>query len=79
MNILDKIVARKKEEVASAKAKTSVDQLEQKLAFSRETYSLKSFLIDPTKTGIIAEFKRKSPSKGIINDKVSKHATMNAL
>lgn len=71
MNILDKIVARKKEEVASAKAKTSIAELEQKLAFGRETYSLKSFLTDPTKTGIIAEFKRRSPSKGIINDKVS--------
>jgi len=71
MNILDKIVARKKEEVASAKAKTSIVQLEQKIAFGRETYSLKSFLTDPTKTGIIAEFKRKSPSKGIINDKVT--------
>ncbi|MDA9555344.1 indole-3-glycerol phosphate synthase TrpC [Pelobium sp.] len=71
MNILDKIVARKKEEVASAKAKTSVKELEQQLPFGRETYSLKTFLTDPTKTGIIAEFKRKSPSKGIINDKVS--------
>lgn len=71
MNILDKIVARKKEEVASAKAKTTIVELEQRLAFSRQTYCLKSFLTDPSKTGIIAEFKRKSPSKGIINDQVS--------
>lgn len=71
MNILDKIVARKKEEVASAKAKCSTKDLETFLAFSRETYSLKSFLTDPNKSGIIAEFKRKSPSKGIINDKVT--------
>lgn len=70
MNILDKIVARKKEEVASAKAKNSVKELEAFQAFSRETYSLKSFLTDPSKSGIIAEFKRKSPSKGIINNKV---------
>lgn len=71
MNILDKIVARKKEEVASAKAKKSIKELEKSLAFSRETYSLKSFLTDPNKSGIIAEFKRKSPSKGIINDSVT--------
>lgn len=71
MNILDKIVARKKEEVASAKAKNSIQDLEIFPAFSRETYSLKSFLTDPSKSGIIAEFKRKSPSKGIINDKVT--------
>ena len=71
MNILDQIVARKREEVASAKAKTSVNELEQALYFGRETFSLKDFLLDPSKTGIIAEFKRKSPSKGIINNQVS--------
>jgi indole-3-glycerol phosphate synthase len=71
MNILDQIVARKKEEVASAKAKQSVNELEQKTGFTRETYALKDFLLDPSKTGIIAEFKRKSPSKGIINNSVT--------
>src|SRR6476661_2282471 len=71
MNILDKIVARKREEVVSAKTKTSISALESKAIFKRETYSLKSFLTDPSKTGIIAEFKRRSPSKGIINDQVS--------
>lgn len=71
MNILDKIVARKKEEVASAKAKKTLEDLERSVGFNRETYSLKDFLKDPLKSGIIAEFKRKSPSKGIINDKVS--------
>ncbi len=68
MNILDKIVARKVQEVAEAKAKTSIQALENKSYFSRETYALKTFLLDPTKTAIIAEYKRKSPSKGIIND-----------
>jgi indole-3-glycerol phosphate synthase len=71
MNILDQIIARKKEEVLAAKAETSIKALEHQLSFSRETYSLNDFLTDPQKSGIIAEFKRKSPSKGIINDQIS--------
>lgn len=67
MNILDKIIAHKKIEVAERKAATSVAQLEKSLSFNRPVLSLKQFLLDDNKTGIIAEFKRKSPSKGIIN------------
>jgi len=71
MTILDKIVIHKKKEVQRAKNRTSYTQLEESDFFARECYSFKNFLLDPEKTGIIAEFKRKSPSKGIINDKVS--------
>jgi indole-3-glycerol phosphate synthase len=71
MNILDNIVARKKIEVAKRKAQTSVAELEKGKFFANQTLSLKSFLQDENKTGIIAEFKRKSPSKGVINDKVT--------
>ncbi len=70
MNILDKIVLNKRKEVARAKLATTYTGLEESDFFHRECYSLKDFLLDPQKTGIIAEFKRKSPSKGIINDKV---------
>lgn len=69
MNILDTIIAYKKIEVAKAKALVSVEMLQQSDFFNRPTFSLKQFLLDKTKTGIIAEFKRQSPSKGIINDK----------
>lgn len=69
MNILDKIIEFKKEEVAASKALVSLDALKQQEGFSRKIFSLKQFLLDETKTGIIAEFKRRSPSKGIINDK----------
>lgn len=67
MNILDTIVAQKRVEVAARKKAISINQMEQANFFSRETLSLCDFLNDPTRTGIIAEFKRKSPSKGIIN------------
>jgi indole-3-glycerol phosphate synthase len=69
MNILDKIIAHKKNEVAEARGKISEDQLRKQELYKRPTLSLKEFLLDENKTGIIAEFKRKSPSKGIINDK----------
>ena len=66
MNILDTIIAYKKLEVATAKAAISVEVLMQTVGYKRQTFSLKKFLLDETKTGIIAEFKRQSPSKGVI-------------
>lgn len=67
MNILNKIVLRKKEEVAAAKQKVSVKELEAQPNFSRQPLIFKDFLLDENRTGIIAEFKRQSPSKGLIN------------
>lgn len=67
MNILDTIIEHKKTEVAAAKQQQPEALLKQMPGFSRSTFSLKQFLLDETKTGIIAEFKRQSPSKGIIN------------
>ena len=67
MNILDKIVNRKKEEVAEAKKKVSVAELEANANFSRQPFVFKEFLLDENRTGIIAEFKRRSPSKDLIN------------
>ena len=78
MNILDKIVINKKKEVRYAKSRTSYTKLEESDFFHSDCYSFKDFLLDPARTGIIAEFKRKSPSKGIINDKVSVKAVTNA-
>lgn len=65
MTILDQIIKQKKEEITAAKAKISIQQLQDSEFFARPTYSLKDTL--KSRTGIIAEFKRQSPSKGIIN------------
>ena len=67
MNILDKIVATKKEEVAAQKKVVSIEQLEKYPAFTRKCNSLKENLLKEDASGIIAEFKQKSPSKGEIN------------
>ncbi len=67
MTILDKIVARKKEEVADAKRKVAIEELENMPLFSRSCYNLRESILDPNRTGIIAEYKRASPSKGLIN------------
>ena len=71
MNILEKIIEHKKIEVKNRKEKVSVNELEKLNFFGRKTFSLKQFLHDESKTGIIAEFKKKSPSKGIINANAS--------
>ncbi|MCP1385525.1 indole-3-glycerol phosphate synthase TrpC [Runella salmonicolor] len=70
MNILDKIVAHKRIEVAEAKSKVSIADLEKAPLFGRKTLSLKQALTAEGASGVISEFKRKSPSKGIINDSV---------
>jgi indole-3-glycerol phosphate synthase len=67
MDILEKIVEHKRTEVATARELFPVKWLEQSIFFSSPTVSLKKYVQREDKTGIIAEFKRKSPSKGIIN------------
>jgi len=65
MTILDTIIEYKIQEVAKAKKAVSATELERSSLFGRTTLSLKRSLADPSRTGIIAEFKRKSPSKGV--------------
>jgi len=75
MNILDQIVEYKKKEVAERKSLYPEKLLEQSIYFKTQPVSMKKYILREDKTGIIAEFKRKSPSKGIINAHASVERT----
>lgn len=75
MNILETIIGRKRIEVEKRKSSTKISELEAMPLFKREVLSLRASLLNPEKTGIIAEFKRKSPSKGYINQ----HSSVNEV
>ena len=67
MNILEKIVESKKAEVTHQKKVVSMAQLKKYSGYKRKCNSLKAALLKSGSSGIIAEFKQKSPSKGEIN------------
>lgn len=67
MTILDKIVAQKRQIIAERQARYPIRLLEDSIYFNTPTVSLSTYLKRPDQVGIIAEYKRKSPSKGIIN------------
>jgi indole-3-glycerol phosphate synthase len=67
MTILEQIIENKRQEVQTLKAARPLQELVKSGYFERKTLSLTRFLADPDRTGIIAEFKRKSPSRGMIN------------
>ena len=69
VNILETIIAQKKKEVAEKKAISNIDAFIKNI--DREQCSLKKALLQKNSTGIIAEFKRKSPSKGWIHEHIN--------
>ncbi len=65
MDILETIVAAKRKEIEPFKARSPIERFEREGFFWRiRTRSLADNLLFPGSNGIIAEFKRKSPSKG---------------
>lgn len=67
MDILEKIIAYKRKETEERKRLYPMELLKKSIHFSVPCVSLKQYVLRPDKSGIIAEFKRKSPSKGAIN------------
>lgn len=64
--ILDEIVSNKVLEICNLKSQFPVSRLKDGEYFLRRSFSLKKCLTE-SPTGIISEFKRKSPSKGVIH------------
>jgi indole-3-glycerol phosphate synthase len=67
MDILNTIAEHKRSEVAGRKELYPVSLLERSRFFQMRPVSLTRHLLQSGASGIIAEFKRKSPSKGFIN------------
>ena len=68
MNILDEIIEHKRKEVAHGKFSIPEAMLKDSEYFHRKCLSLAESLYAAGSSGVIAEFKRKSPSKDFINE-----------
>ncbi|HVA98820.1 MAG TPA: indole-3-glycerol phosphate synthase TrpC [Bacteroidia bacterium] len=75
METLQTITAHKIKEVQEKKSFYPIKLLEQSIYFKSPCVSLKKYLLRDDLAGIIAEFKRKSPSKGFINKYVDVEKT----
>ncbi|MFN8691453.1 MAG: indole-3-glycerol phosphate synthase TrpC, partial [Cyclobacteriaceae bacterium] len=71
MTILKKIAEAKRQEVDARKRLIPVSQLRDTGGFYRPVISMVKAIETRGGAAVIAEFKRKSPSKGVINDQVA--------
>jgi len=70
-DFLEKILAAKRKEVAREEELTPLKRLEQSVHFSAKCVSLVQYLQRTDRQGVIAEIKRKSPSRGVLNASIS--------
>ncbi len=75
MNILEQIVEYKRKEVQAKKEALPLSLLKSFPAFNKESISLKESLLSSSH-GIIAEHKRRSPSRSVINTKLDVSAVI---
>lgn len=75
MTILEEIVSFKKRETEERKRLYPLELLQKSIYYPSPCVSLKHYLLREDKVGIIAEFKRKSPSKGLINEQAEVEKT----
>ncbi|MCX6149454.1 MAG: indole-3-glycerol phosphate synthase TrpC [Ignavibacteriales bacterium] len=68
MNILDKIVDSKKQEVKKLRKEFSIEDFEKSPLFNKLSYSLMNHISSDKNISIIAEIKKASPSKGILKE-----------
>lgn len=68
--ILDTITEHKRMEVLKRKGRKTLDQLKKKPLYNRQPLDPAGFF-DPDRPCVIAEYKRKSPSKGVLSDSVN--------
>jgi indole-3-glycerol phosphate synthase len=66
--ILDQIVAKKHQEIATAKARTPIGELEQRLADALPVRGFRYALEQPGGVQVIAEVKKASPSAGVLRE-----------
>ena len=69
--ILSEIVNFKRKEVRERQNRNSITLVRQCIPYSTTTVSMRKRLLQNNESGIIAEFKQKSPSLGVINPNVS--------
>lgn len=69
--MLQEIVENRRQHIERNKELYPVKLLEKSIYFESEVISLADYIQRPDKSGIIAEFKRRSPSKGMINQYAS--------
>lgn len=67
MNILEQIIGHKRKEIQLRKSAQPIARMMDSPLMERSVNSFTDSLRDKRKSGIIAEFKRRSPSEGIIN------------
>jgi indole-3-glycerol phosphate synthase len=75
MTILETIFEAKRIRVAAAKRQADINELTRSVMKTRESHRLRAALEQTGRLNIIAEFKRASPSKGVLNDSADPAAT----